>query len=44
MKIVGPKGMKPLDHLKKIFQSLSLLIISSFLFPSDAPPHPLGAK
>ena len=44
MKIVGPKGMYHEDHLKIVACSTPLLIISSFLFPSDAPPNPLGAK
>ena len=44
MKTVGPKGMYHEDHLKIVAYSTPLLIISSFLFPSDALPHPLGAK
>ena len=44
MKTVGPKGKGRVDHLKIVAYSTSLLIISSFLFPSDAPFHPLGAK
>ena len=44
MKTVGPKGKGRVDHLKRIVLLPSLLIISSFLFPSDAPFHPLGAK
>ena len=43
-KTVVPKGKDRVDHLKRIVLSPSLLIISSFLFPSDAPFHPLGAK
>ena len=44
MKTVVPKGKDRVDQLKRIVLSPSLLIISSFLFPSDAPFHPLGAK
>ena len=44
MKTVGPKGKGRVDHPKTVAYSTSLLIISSFLFPSDALPHPLGAK
>ena len=44
MKIVGPKGKGRVDHLKTVAYSTPLLIISSFFFPSDGPPHPLGAK
>ena len=44
MKTVGPKGKGRVDRLKTVAYSTSLLIISSFLFPSDALPPPLGAK
>ena len=44
MKTVGPKGKGRVDHLKIVAYSTPLLIISSFLFPSDAYFHPLGAK
>ena len=44
MKTVGPKNKGCVDHLKIVVCLTSLLIISSFLFPSDVPPHPLGAK
>ena len=44
MKTVGPKGKVRVDHLKIVSKGKGMLIISSFLFPSDALPHPLGAK
>ena len=44
MKTVGPKGKRRVDHLKTILREKECSFISSFLFPSDAPFQPLGAK
>ena len=44
IKTVGPKGKSSRRPSQNSPKGKIMLIISSFLFPSDAPPHLLGAK